>query len=709
MTAKSLNDVLKVSRLGFVAVLALATSALAGSIEIPLVGPGYFAQSEEVLAGGAKYERDGNHIKVAFNNGCRLTFAVETLALRILTKDGVVLLANQDGEILPITYIPLGMGLEVKPYPAKAEFVFDKLYILGESITLYFNVTSADGKKSTVEWTLLPVNRVICGKAFSGVKDTFTVRDASHSIHAVELNGLAAVDEDYAGARALRFAVYCPNRGLREATFGGDPVDFGQWGATVDGGQLFHVLEQKQGAIFEYIDEEAYDMTAMRSNAANSAVLISHKIFAGRIPSLYCAPARVRLFAETRLTPQLWMELTRSRRTSFHEDLRVEPTPMRPMLIHRNWWFNQSFEDYAENDLPEIAAQGYRRLEIGWIYKRGRAPYHGRAFTGGHIKPAKGKTEWMVYQGEYKDVFTSEAGGLPAIKTFVDKAHDSGLEVYAWHQTAHGWHGDEIGRHHPDWFVHDYNGTLVGGGMPQCMTWFSLSSGFLDQTLERIREVKEQTGLDGFWLDMYGTGIYKTSNYIHPATAPSVHGRAVYTRKMREMGLGLYGEGVCPTVIDSFVLHDGTILDGDEFFLYGTAPFLMGSFLSNPKWNLDLFKLLSYQCFPRDVRIRAADPDLTDGQKQKLVDVKYRNRCYNAIEDILGQPLGVTRTPAGTQWVHEGGNVLFFHEATDVNVPLEKQSKIQALSRNGAFPFTKEEGLLTAQAPKDSLLIIEQR
>ncbi|MCP4645145.1 MAG: hypothetical protein GY851_32185, partial [bacterium] len=360
-------------------------------------------------------------------------------------------------------------------------------------------------------------------------------------------------------------------------------------------------------------------------------------------------------------------------------------------------------------DLPEIVAHGFRRIEIGWIYKRGRAPYHGRAYTGGHVKPREGNTEWLAYQGEYKDVFTSEAGGLPAIKTFVDKAHDLGIEVYVWHQTAHGWHGDEIGRHHPEWFVHDYDGTIVGGGMPQSMTWFSLSSGFLDETLDRIRRLKEETGLDGLWLDMYGTGIYKTSNYIHPATAPSVHERAVYTRKMRKMGLGLYGEGVCPTVIDAFVLHDGTILDGDEFFLYGTAPFLMGSFLSNPDWNLDLFKLLSYQCFPRDTRIDESSPDLADWHKRKIVDVVYRNRCFNAVEDALGQPLGVTRTPGGTQWVHEGGNVLFFHKATDVTVPLSKPSEVQAISRDGSFPFGEEQGVLSAQAPEDSMLIVEWR
>ncbi|MCP4641302.1 MAG: hypothetical protein GY851_12745, partial [bacterium] len=526
----------------------LASAALAEPIRIPLVPPEHFSQTEEVPAGNAKYERDGDRIDVEFSNGCRLTFDIDTLALRVFTKDGVLLLANQDQEILPITYIPLGMGPDVAPYPANGEFVFDKTFILGESATLYFNVTSADGKKSVVEWTFLPVNRIICGKQFSGIKDTFTVRDASHSIHAVDLRGLAAVGDDFAGARALRFAVYCPNRGLREATFGGDPVDFGPWGATVDGGQLFHVVGQKQGTVFEYIDEESYDMTTMQSNSANDAVLITHRIFAGRVPSLYCAPSRVRLFTDAPLTSQLWMELTWSRRKSFHDTLNIEPTPMRPMLNHRNWWYSQSFEDYVEKDLPEIVAHGFRRIEIGWIYKRGRAPYHGRAYTGGHVKPREGNTEWLAYQGEYKDVFTSEAGGLPAIKTFVDKAHGLGIEVYVWHQTAHGWHGDEIGRHHPEWLVHDYDGTIVGGGMPQCMTWFSLSSGFLDQTLERIHRLKEQTGLDGLWLDMYGTGIYKTSNYIHPATAPSVHERAVYTRKMREMGLGLYGEGVCPTV-----------------------------------------------------------------------------------------------------------------------------------------------------------------
>ncbi len=670
----------------------------------PLVEPSYFQETQELLTTTPTVVQNGAIYQVTLNNGCRLIFDSDTVTLRAETPEGVTILANSPGRPFTLNYIPAGMSNGVGAISANVVLTFDRLTVLEKAATFHFELLSADGKESRLEWTFIPISQTINGKSFNGVGDTFLIQDSHHYLNSFTLYGLAATGSDYVGARSFRMACYSGDaHGYREVTFGGDPCNLGWWGAFIDGGQFFHVVGQQQGTLYEYLDDECHDMTLLSSNGANNAVEITHQLLLGRIAAPYRTPMRVRLFTSTPLSMQLWMELTRSRRQFFANKYSIPPTPIRPIFIDRNFFYNTSFEAYAETKLPVIRDLGFRRMEIGWIYKRGVAPAAGQAWPLEAQVGTNGKVyDWKSFQTEYKDVLLEGYGGAEAIRGLVDQAHAMGIEVYAWHQTAHGWRGSEDVRHHPDWPVYSSAGSIIAGSYAHCLVYFDLRSGFRMSTLKRIAEIRRLTNLDGFWLDMYGAGLHMSANYSQLIASPTVAERLEYVRSMREMGLGLYGEGISTVVIDSFEMLDNPQWEGHEAILYGTSPFLWRTDFFD---KLDLFKLLSVQCIPTGPNV--VPPGETEADRARLDRIRYRNRCFNLIEDNLGQPLGVVLTSQGSQWVHAEGNALFFYEPTAAKITLPSaDATVLAVGSNGDIPVTREGNTATANLPASSLMIV---
>jgi hypothetical protein len=693
MTAASLTPLL---------ILALQLACQAASIA--LVPPDYFQETETRLQGGPKATRAGTVLTVALNNGCRVALDTATNVLTVVNENGVTILSNSPGRIFAVKYLPPGMGEGVVPVDGNVKFAFDRLAFFGEGATFRFKLLSEDGKESRLEWTFVPLQQVINGKRFNGVGDTFLIEDPHHLLHELTLYGLAATGEDYKGARSFRLACYSgKEHGYREATFGGTPRNLGWWGAFIDGGQIFHLVGQRQGTLYEYLDDECHDMTLLGSNGSNTAVEITHQLLIGRVPALYRTPMRVRLFTAEPLSMQLWMELARSRRQFFARQYGIPPTPIRPIFVDRNFFHRMTFEEYAEKKLPVIRDLGFRRMEIGWIYKRGVAPALGQAFTTeAQVGPDGRVNNWKGFQTEYKDVLMEEVGGAAAIRGLVDQAHAMGIEVYAWHQTAHGWRGSEDARHHPDWLVYNPAGKLVAGSYAHCLAFFDLRSDFRNATLARIADIKARTNLDGFWLDMYGAGLHLSANYSRLIASPTVAERLDYVRRMRELGLGLYGEGISSVVIDSFEMLDDPGWQGHEAILYETSPFLWRAAHFD---KFDLFQLLSVQCIPTGPPV--VPPGETEADRARLEQIRYRNQCYNRIEDALGQPLGVTLAPHGAQWTHAKGNTLFFQEATNAVVLLRHPAdRVRAFSAAGDIPVRIEQGQAMAAMPARSVMLI---
>jgi hypothetical protein len=676
--------------------------ALGEPLELAIADRGRFIETEIALKGGPKMARRGAEIDATLGNGCRVSLDTTTNAVQVVHANGITILATAPGPVVGLRWLPPGLGPDVKPVKDASVHRFYQLASYGEAVILRFR-SEADPVTESV-WVFRPVRTRIGGHVFDGVADSFTILDPARMLHEVELSGLAAVGEDFAGARTIRLACFGEQAGRADVTFGGKRHDLGWWGAFIDGGQLFHAVGQRQGTVVEYFDDECHDMTNIRSNGRNDAVEIRHVLLAGRVPGIWQSPRRYRLFTTQPLSPQVWVDLARARRAALAAKYRIPATPQRPMLVARNFWQRKSFEDFAATDLARLTDLGWRRLEIGWVYRRGLAPAAGQAWPASAVYNDAGKpVAYPALQTEEKDHLMETHGGPAAIKGLVERAHAKDVEVYLWHQTAHGWRGSDDVRNHPDWVVHAPSGKPVGGAHAESLVFFDLRSGFRQATLDRIRRIKAETAVDGFWLDLYGAGLHRTANYIHTVTAPTVAERMEYLRDLRMMGLGLYAEGVSGTLIDSFILWKEPNWRGHEFILQGTSPFMMGR---SAFADTDAFVLASYRCFPTDIPA-ALEPARNDDDRRWIESLVHRNRCVNAIEDELGDPVGLVLHPFGTEWMHERGAALFFHVATDVAVTLPRQPRaVRGIGPEGDVTVKLEPSRAAAGMPAQSIMLI---
>jgi hypothetical protein len=653
--------------------------------------------------------QDGT-LDMALNNGCHLRWTAAG-ELTVTTPEDVTLYWLP-AQTLPfaLTGIPAGMGPQVEPFPiGYNKMELKEVTRFGKTVILVLALSAPDGSSAEVRWTFMPVRREMNGKLFTGVADGFQLHQNRHFMHKLEYGGIMIPGKDCEGARSFRLACYSTPHGYAEAEFGRGPANLGWWGSTIDGGQVFHLLGFPRGTIWEYLDDEAHDMTLMERNMPHGGVDVRHSLTLGRVSGIYYSPLRYRLYTATALSPQLWIEATRSLKTYYSVKYRIPPTPQRPLLLYRNFWYPNGFENATQDVLPIFADFGFRRLEIGWTYRRGVDAEQSSPWCGENVyNPDGSHKTWRVLQSEMIDTVLPGYGGPAAIRRFVDRAHALNMEVYLWHMTAHGWEGDETFRNHPDWLVYDYHGMIRDGGMPWSLGMFDLSSGFLPYTLDRVRRMQAELGIDGFWLDMYGTGVYESANYARTVTAPTVDQRMDYTRAMREMGLGLYGEGMNTTVIDSYVMNPSGNWKGHEFILYNASPFDMGA-MQDPQNALDYFTLMSVQSFPTDRPLFLEPNEKRNMQRES--ELRYRNQAFNVIDRLIGsQPLGVILQPLGTQWVMDKGGVFIFTTAGAVSIRLPPgKYVVDTLSPQGPFRYSMGKGVVRAEAPARGVMVIRDK
>jgi len=652
---------------------ALSQGAM-GAEAIQLLPRDFFSVEETPMSNPPVVAEEGGMLHAVFENGVRLDFERETIVVTVRNPQGTVIARNMPGAICGLTYLPEGLGPEVKPVQGEATFSFSKVFLLGESLILTFDVTSADGEVSHLDWAFTPVRFTSFGTACVGLSDQIMIVDPHHKIHKIHMHWLGPVETEYEGSRSFRFGCYPggDREAYKDVTFGGEKKTQYDWGAFIDGGQFFHLigLPGGKGSIFEHLDHPVNERTGLTSNGTNDAVLTWHNMTLGRSAATVTAPARLRFWIDQPLSANLWIAAYRHLREAYSREFDIPLSRPAPLACKRNAWRRMGFRGYAEQVLPGIVELGYRRVEIGWIWRRGWANGSEedypvlREWADGAVQPGRhGQTD-------INGVMTRSGGGVDGLRHLVRRAHEMGLEVFVWHQTAHGWRGSPVVREHPEWLVHGYDGHSVGGWNNRHLPvlYFSLNSGWKDYTLDRLRELREETEVDGLWLDVYAAGAF--CSYDRPHSAPTMMERLDYTRSLREMGYQIYSEGISTTCVDSFVMYakDKAFYKEHPHILYGTCPY-RSSGMVGPD-DVDLFALMCYECFPYD-RANLWEPG-EDGfsaeQTGLREEARYRNKVFNEISDQLGGLIGLQETDHGTQWLCEKGHALFFLKKASVTI-----------------------------------------
>ncbi len=690
-------------------------------IKVGLARPDYFGEQRIDVSDQAKFVQNGNKLDITFANGFVLHFDTEKIALQIVSPDGIVLAENMPGYVLGLDYIPEGMGKDVKPISGDVKYKYKAAETVGESATLIFDATSKDGKESRVEWTFVPVKYTINGKVFEGIGDQFFITDRNHFLHKYYMNWRGPVGDEYEGAKSFRFSCYAGDKkGYSEATFGKNQPKqmIGSWGMFIDGGQLFNLigLGGKGGAILEFMDEPIAGRPAIRSSAQNDAVVLNYATYIGRVSQFYTTPLRFRLLTKEAFSPALWLEMNQYIKRRFQKKYNIPATEPRPMACHRNDWRDNTFVENANKVLPVLEDLGYRRVEIGWVWDRGRSPSSNEVYPPKYEWDGKELQQKSHLQTDINAEPTQTSGGVEGLKKFVDIAHDKNMEVYVWHQTAHGWLGSPDVRNHPDWVVYQPDGTTAGWAVsdPHILPviWYDLDSGWKDSTVKKLKKLKDATNLDGLWLDVYGSGA--TANFIKPVATFTFDDRNDYIRKLRNLGYGIMTEGVSLASVDSYVIYekDTESYQKHPFILNGSCPFRTRQL--KDYGQLDLFKLMAYQCFPQDrgnVWDIPEDPEAKKIQIAYAAEVKYRNECFNEISDTLGQVAGVLMTDNGSQWVCEKGNAIFSFEPCTVEIASSMPMKaIKLLSPDGPVSIpqkSNDDKEWKLQVPAKSVLLLK--
>lgn len=695
------------------ALLSSPSHANTDPVNIALKESSYFHETRVELPLSPEFKQDGDSLQVILANDFVIDLDIKAISLRITSPENIVLAENTPGKIFTgLEYIPEGVGPEIKPYSADLDYKFQRATSLGESVTFHFQSMHENGGISEVEWTFVPVRYIINGKTFDGVADQYYIKDMNHYLHEVWTSWQGPTGDDYNGASTFRHACY-DKEAYIEVEFGSNkPQQKAQdWGMFIDGGQMFHLigLGSGRGSIVEFMDEPVACRSGFKSNAYNNAVEVYYGMYIGRVMPDYTTPLRVRLLTTEPISHNLWLELTRYMKIKFQKEYSTKPTTPAPIVVDRNSWRDTTFEDYFKEWLPIYHEYGYRRVEIGWIWHRGRTLSSAESWpplqewTGSELI-GKGHS-----QTDINGVVTKNSGGIESLAKAVEFAHNLDMEIFIWHQTAHGWRGSPDVRYHPEWVSYNYNGTMQGWGSDNVPTiWFSLQSGWKDVAIDRLKKLKKDTNIDGLWFDVYGAGA--SCNYREDIATFSIEDRSDYMRQIRDMGYSIYTEGVSLESVDSYVIYDKDMesYQNNPFILYGSSPYRTGKTIFYGK--VDLFKLMSYQCFPHDRKnIWMPDESERINQTAYSEEVKYRNHCFNEITDHLGDVIGVLETDAGTQWICEKGNALFVWENSTLRISSESPRELtKIITQDGAKSSITSSGdnHWEIQAPSESVIIL---
>ncbi len=209
-------------------------------------------------------------------------------------------------------------------------------------------------------------------------------------------------------------------------------------------------------------------------------------------------------------------------------------------------------ERFAADELPELARIGVRLVYIAAPWESDAE--HDRRQRRTPTRMPDGPVPRMEEIGSQHapwDLKISPAiGGPESLKKLVAAAHRLGVQIVLWCGPAHLSLSSPQLIRHPDWPIWRQDGTpddqdyndLVG---------MSLSSGFGPFSIERYRDVRRKTGIDGLFFDSYltfGAGIDFSQKQPHPQLDEMLNiERALWRMDLRQVhleGVGVLGVGV---------------------------------------------------------------------------------------------------------------------------------------------------------------------
>ena len=260
----------------------------------------------------------------------------------------------------------------------------------------------------------------------------------------------------------------------------------------------------------------------------------------------------------------------------------------------------------ADNVIPGLSTLGFKRIWTGPFWDSDSTSMYGGSLC----------TPWSL---DIAGVYGGEAG----LKYFCDKAHQNGMQVIAWLASAHLSDISPLFTEHPDWIVKTASGGNLKCGYPE-ISGVSLRSGWKEYQLKRLKSIRENTGLDGFWQDSYLTFGINAVNYAEKNPSPQVDELIDLQAKLQKYGYILLIEGMGPFGLTGWGMPEGCLLAPGLAY---KNSFLLTEILP----GFDYYRLLANKTV-------VSVPYEKIKNNQKLIDeIARANNDYNTVYEMMGK------------------------------------------------------------------------
>jgi len=187
----------------------------------------------------------------------------------------------------------------------------------------------------------------------------------------------------------------------------------------------------------------------------------------------------------------LWLDCFTEVRRRIHENYGFRLEIPQPQLWVFLWSSELNAHRAAWTDALRDALPEYKRLGYHDVFTHGvwEGPCSGPNNERGNICC------------NYDYVYSEDFGGAPNMKRLFDEAHEQGIRMWQWFGMQFD-AGSPLWEEHPDWLLREANGDPWDGNY-QTLYCGRFRSEFRDHLLQRIKQVKDDTGLDGIFWDSY--------------------------------------------------------------------------------------------------------------------------------------------------------------------------------------------------------------
>jgi len=527
----------------------------------------------------------------------------------------------------------------------------------------------ADGEASgTLTWELRPVTRVVGGRAWHGAAWRVVLEglDGAELLRTVE-------------PAALHAGWWWIEQGFRGLT--DDPIDFASPYdlpvARATGSSLgFRFAAGEDGSELGRFRELTWARVETREELGRRMIEMRVPLGAGHVRATpwreWMAGGPV---ADGWAARDLWAEVRDGITGELARRYGLPMSRPRPTLVwnqpdpqYYETWVNTGqppdgkwwFDTFREVTLPAAAAAGLRTVYI-------QPPWENDAEHGVRAWSAHAPRGFVV---------SPALGGEARLRAAIERAHELGIQVVLWYPSSFSLDAPMFAAH-PDRVPFTRDGTPENGGWPD-VVGVDLASGYLAETIRRLRELHASLGFDGLWLDSWD-GLTLLADYRRTQPEPQLAQAVQLLGAMWGLGIReVITEGIGPLAAadayGDYESHSGPprvfprvrreleALRGREYLLYriGADTLLDGE--------------IYFRALAAGGMLKVANLDeVTALEGEDATLFAAANRAFAALEDLMEHRHLEVRDGnwVGVRWRAEGSadEALYAFAAFDVPLP----------------------------------------